>query len=79
MVCDDVYNRLVYTGGYARFAALHGELRDRIVVVDSFSKPWAMTGWRLGWVAACADVASEDRQGPPVHGLLRPRVRDACG
>ncbi|WP_143761649.1 pyridoxal phosphate-dependent aminotransferase [Collinsella phocaeensis] len=59
VVCDDVYNRLVYTGGYARFAALHGELRDRIVVVDSFSKPWAMTGWRLGWVAACADVASE--------------------
>lgn len=51
VVCDDVYNRLCF-GEYERFALLHQDLRDQIVVIDSFSKPWAMTGWRLGWFAA---------------------------
>ena len=59
VVCDDVYNRLVYTPGCERFAARHARLREQIVVVDSCSKPWAMTGWRLGWVAAAAPVAAE--------------------
>ena len=59
VVCDDVYNRLVYTEGYERFAVRHAALRDQTIVVDSFSKPWAMTGWRLGWLAASASVAAE--------------------
>lgn len=44
---------------FERFAARHRELRDQIVVVDSFSKPWAMTGWRVGWVAAATPVAAQ--------------------
>ena len=59
VICDDVYNRLVYTDGYERFALRHPELREQTVVVDSFSKPWAMTGWRLGWLAAAAPVIAE--------------------
>ena len=55
--CDDVYNRLVYTDGYERFALRHPELREQTVVVDSFSKPWAMTGWRIGWLAADPSLA----------------------
>ena len=54
VICDDVYGRLVYADGFQSFAARHPELRDRIVVCDSFSKPYAMTGWRLGWIAADA-------------------------
>ena len=57
VICDDVYNRLVYTGGYERFALHHPELREQTVVVDSFSKPWAMTGWRIGWLAADPSLA----------------------
>ena len=57
VICDDVYNRLVYTGGYERFALRHPELRVQTVVVDSFSKPWAMTGWRIGWLAADPSLA----------------------
>ena len=57
VICDDVYNRLVYTEGYERFALRHPELRGQTVVVDSFSKPWAMTGWRIGWLAADASLA----------------------
>ena len=52
VVCDDVYGRLAYADGFRSFASLHPDLRDRIVVCDSFSKPYAMTGWRLGWIAA---------------------------
>lgn len=57
VICDDVYNRLVYTDGYERFALRHPELREQTVVVDSFSKPWAMTGWRIGWLAADPSLA----------------------
>lgn len=57
VICDDVYNRLVYTDGYERFALRHPELRGQTVVVDSFSKPWAMTGWRIGWLAADPSLA----------------------
>ena len=59
VICDDVYNRLVYTDGFERFAARHTELREQIIVVESFSKPWAMTGWRIGWLAAATPVAAE--------------------
>ena len=59
VVCDDVYNRLCYQDGCERFAACHTELREQTVVVDSFSKPWAMTGWRLGWLAAAPALKAE--------------------
>ena len=59
VICDDVYNRLVYVDGYERFAQRHPELREQTVVIESFSKPWAMTGWRLGWLAAAAPVIAE--------------------
>lgn len=60
VVCDDVYNRLVYEPGYERFAArVDKGLREQVVVVESFSKPWAMTGWRMGWVAAAHPVIDQ--------------------
>lgn len=59
VVCDDVYNRLVYVDSYERFAQRHPELREQTVVIESFSKPWAMTGWRLGWLAAAGPVIAE--------------------
>lgn len=54
VLCDDVYGRLTYEDGFRGFASSYPELRDRIVVCDSFSKPYAMTGWRIGWLAADA-------------------------
>ncbi len=56
VVCDDVYNRLVYVDGYERFAERHSELREQTVVIESFSKPWAMTGWRLGYACGPAPI-----------------------
>ena len=50
VVCDDVYRLLSYDGEAPSFAPAHPELADRTLVVGSFSKPWAMTGWRMGWL-----------------------------
>ena len=59
VICDDVYNRLCYADVCERFASRHPELRDQTVVVDSFSKPWAMTGWRIGWLAAAPALKAQ--------------------
>jgi aspartate/methionine/tyrosine aminotransferase len=57
IVADDVYERLYYAGGDRATAHAPSFLDladagDRIVSVNSFSKTWLMTGWRLGWIAA---------------------------
>jgi len=52
VLVDSVYEKLVYTDEYMSFAAAYPQLKDRTIVVNSFSKPYAMTGWRLGWLAA---------------------------
>jgi aspartate aminotransferase len=52
IVADDVYERLVFTEG-VRSAPSFLEIADeddRLVVVNSFSKAWTMTGWRVGWM-----------------------------
>lgn len=59
VVSDDVYCRLVFDGECERFAARHPELRAQTVVVESFSKPWAMTGWRMGWIACAEPLMSQ--------------------
>ena len=49
VLADEVYERLVFGGEIApSFARLPGA-RDRVIVVNSFSKAYNMTGWRLGW------------------------------
>jgi aspartate aminotransferase len=57
MVCDDVYARLVYDGRtLAPSVAAMAEPDDRVIIVNSFSKSWNMTGWRLGWLTAPPDL-----------------------
>jgi aspartate aminotransferase len=51
IVADEVYARLVYDGALAAPSFLElAEPDDALVVVNSFSKAWAMTGWRIGWM-----------------------------
>jgi aspartate aminotransferase len=49
ILADEVYERLVFDGQLAPSFAHLAEPRDRVVVVNSFSKTYNMTGWRLGW------------------------------
>lgn len=51
VICDDVYSRLIYTDDYTSFASFR-DLREKIIVIQSFSKPYAMTGWRMGYLMA---------------------------
>lgn len=59
VICDEVYRQLAFVDGELSFAALYPELREQIIVVESFSKPYAMTGWRLGWLMADAPVKNQ--------------------
>lgn len=51
VLSDDVYDRVVFLGKHLPVLG-HPALTDRTVLVNSFSKTYAMTGWRLGWVVA---------------------------
>ena len=55
VICDDVYRQLDYTGGYHSFAEFR-DLRQQILLVQSFSKPSALTGWRMGYLLSDASV-----------------------
>jgi len=53
---DEIYDRLAY-GSYTHraFSSLPG-MRDRTILMGGFSKAYAMTGWRVGWLAAPAGI-----------------------
>jgi aspartate aminotransferase len=50
LVADEVYHRIVFDRPHAASILDLAEAEDRLIVVNSFSKSWAMTGWRLGWM-----------------------------
>jgi aspartate aminotransferase len=50
LIADEVYGRIVYGNRAAPSFLEQSEAEDRVIVVNSFSKAWAMTGWRLGWM-----------------------------
>ncbi len=58
---DEIYDRLVYGVEHTCFASLPG-MRERTVLLGGFSKSYAMTGWRIGYVAAPASIAREIRK-----------------
>jgi aspartate aminotransferase len=58
VVSDEIYEILTYGGArHVSIASTRPELRERTVLVNGVSKTWAMTGWRLGYAAAPADIA----------------------
>jgi len=59
LVADEVYGRLVYGNRVAPSFLAAAEAEDRVIVVSSFSKTWAMTGWRLGWIVMPPELLPE--------------------
>jgi aspartate aminotransferase len=55
IVSDEIYREIRYREPYASLAARRGEY-ERIVVVDGFSKAYAMTGWRVGYAVGPVEV-----------------------
>jgi len=66
LLADEVYDRLYYAGprlGCPVASILRKATReDALVVVQSFSKSYCMTGWRLGWLVARRDLAAKTTQ-----------------
>jgi aspartate aminotransferase len=59
VISDEVYEKLLFGGAkFVSFAALDERLPERTITVNALSKPFAMTGWRLGWAAGPKDVIS---------------------
>ncbi len=57
VLCDDVYNQLIFEE--TDFLVRRASIRKNIIYIQSFSKPYAMTGWRIGYVMADQPVATE--------------------
>jgi aspartate aminotransferase len=60
ILADDVYERLVYTDTRSAPSFLTlAEAEDRLLIINSFSKAWCMTGWRIGWMVTPADLSGD--------------------
>ncbi len=56
VLSDEIYDRIVYDGLELKSIASFEKLRERIIVINGFSKTYAMTGWRLGYAFADKDI-----------------------
>ena len=66
VLTDDIYEHIVYGGEHVPMATLPG-MAERTVAVNSLSKTYSVTGWRVGWVIAPAPLTSAIRK---VHDFL---------
>ncbi len=57
VLSDEIYGELTYGMNHTSIASLPG-MRERTIIVNGFSKSYAMTGWRLGWAAAPKEIMS---------------------
>jgi len=55
VIADEIYARILFSGEYKSIRSLHG-MAERTVIIDGFSKSFAMTGWRLGYAVAPVEV-----------------------
>jgi len=58
ILSDEIYSRLIYEGEHASIAQFGG-LRERTIILDGFSKTYAMTGWRLGYGVMPSGLAQQ--------------------
>jgi aspartate/methionine/tyrosine aminotransferase len=65
LIADEVYQRFFYAGSRAPSLYDLGEPGERTLLVNTFSKNWAMTGWRIGWLSAPPAL------GPVIENLIQ--------
>ncbi len=56
IISDEIYEYIIFTGKHESLASFP-ELKDRVALINGVSKGYAMTGWRLGYVAAHREIA----------------------
>ncbi|HWA80572.1 MAG TPA: pyridoxal phosphate-dependent aminotransferase [Acetobacteraceae bacterium] len=79
LISDEVYSRLTYDGGMAAPSLLDlATPEDRVIVCNSFSKSWVMTGWRLGWMVLPASTRESVAEIVEVtHSSVAPFIQHA--
>ena len=58
VISDEIYAELTYDGKHHSIAELDG-MRERTIVINGFSKAYAMTGWRLGYACGVKEIISQ--------------------
>lgn len=58
VISDEIYAELTYNGGHVSIASLP-DMRERTIVINGFSKAFAMTGWRLGYAMGPAGIIEQ--------------------
>ncbi|MCR5369347.1 MAG: aminotransferase class I/II-fold pyridoxal phosphate-dependent enzyme [Clostridium sp.] len=58
VISDEIYSELTYKGEHVSIAQMPG-MRDRTILINGFSKAYAMTGWRLGYAAGPREILSQ--------------------
>jgi aspartate/methionine/tyrosine aminotransferase len=61
ILSDEVYSRIIYEGEHESISSLEG-MREKTIILDGFSKTYAMTGWRLGYGVMRKDLAQKIAQ-----------------
>ena len=61
VLADEIYSRIIYEGKHDSIASLPG-MKDKTILLDGFSKTYAMTGWRLGYGVMRKDIAQKIAQ-----------------
>ncbi|MFP3293067.1 MAG: aminotransferase class I/II-fold pyridoxal phosphate-dependent enzyme, partial [Nitrososphaeria archaeon] len=59
IISDEVYERFVFDGEFVSMASFDAEVLGRTIIVNSFSKTYAMTGWRIGYMVAPRAIVEE--------------------
>ena len=77
-ITDEIYEHLVYEGSHIPISTLDG-MRERTITISGASKTFSVTGWRVGWIVAPADLTAAIRK---VHDFLTvgapAPLQDAC-
>jgi aspartate/methionine/tyrosine aminotransferase len=77
VLTDEIYSRILYDGTeHVSIASLPG-MAERTIVLDGFSKTFAMTGWRLGYAIVPPQLSRDLRPADHQHDQLRADVRPA--
>jgi aspartate aminotransferase len=58
VITDEVYEKIIYEGKHYSIASLD-DMFERTITLNGFSKSYAMTGWRLGWILASKEIIKE--------------------
>ncbi len=78
VISDEIYAELTYSGRHFSIAALPG-MKERTVVINGFSKAYAMTGWRLGYTLAPAEITAVAKKIHQYAIMCSPTVSQYAG